>query len=437
MQQPVGRRPRRFFYGWVIVAVSCLADATAFGAGSVSLGVFLQPMNAALGWSRTALVGAVTLQSFANLFVSPVIGPLVDRYGPRVIMVFGAAVAGVSYLLMGEISELWQFYLLYTVSAALGLHEVGSLVTTTVVSKWFIRMRGRALGMTMIGNNLGGIIFAPLLAFLIGAVGWRAAWAVLGLLIVIMVMPPTILFMRRTPEDMGLLPDGDVPEPQGAGAPHRSRSAEEPRWGARDALRTRTLWLLVVSFNLAGLGVSAMVVHQVAYYSDVGLSLQAASLVFALNHFLSAPAKLFWGFLAERVPVRYCMMGTFLGRTIAFLILILGSAQERVYAFALVNGLVGGAVGPLQSLIWADYYGRAFVGTIRGILAPFSLISSLGGPLFAAFVFDLVGSYNTAFMIFAGTLLLGVTTLYFAKPPGLAPAQPAITPIPNLTPIEP
>jgi len=431
VSEPITARRPRVFYGWIIVLVSAIAETTAFGAGAASFGVFLQPMSTALGWSRATLTGAITLQSFANLLISPVLGTLVDRHGPRVIMVFGAAVAGTSYLLMARVTEPWHFYLLYTTAAAFGLQEIGSLVGTTVVAKWFVRRRGRALAFTTLGNNVGGILLAPLSAFLIDAVGWGAAWAVLGFVIVVVVLPPTILFMRRSPEDMGLLPDGDAPQAAAqAGAATSSGSVkqprEEPRWGLRDALRTRTVWILVASFNLASLGISALVYHQVAYFRDAGLSLQDAALNYALFQVSAMIAKLLWGFLAERAPVRYCLMGTFACRGVGFLILLLGGAPERVYWYAVIGG-IGGSIASLQPLIWADYYGRAFLGTIRGVLSPFSLLSSLCGPLFAALVYDATGSYDTAFWIFTATLFAAVALMFFARPP-LQDVPPGMSP---------
>ena len=419
------RRPR-FFYGWIIVLISAIADATAFGAGNASFAVFLQPMSAALGWSRTTLTAAVTIQSFGNLVSTPIVGIILDRYGARLIMVFGTVIAGISYMLMGRVNEPWQFYLLFTMAMAFGLHEVGGLVGTTVVSKWFIRKRGRALAFTTLGNNVGGILLAPLTAFLIGAVGWEATWALLGFLIVLVVLPPTILFMRRTPEDLGLLPDGDPPksaESNAEAAPYQAYvHSEEPRWTVQEALRTRTLWILIASFNLASLGISALLYHQVAYFRDAGLSLEAAALTFSLYNAMAIVSKLLSGFLAERIPARYCIMGIYLCRVLGLLVLLLGTVPERVYFYAIISGL-GVSIALLQPLIWADYYGRAFLGTIRGVLSPFSLVTSLGGPIFAAVVFDSTGSYDAAFWVFTVTLTAAAVLIFFARPPGLAPTQ--------------
>lgn len=421
VQTTAQKRPR-FYYGWVIVAVSATADMMAFGAGSASFSVFLQPMSAALGWSRTTLTGAATLQSIANLVVSPVVGPLVDRHGPRMIMVVGAVVAAIAFLLMGNITEPWQFYILFTAGTALGLHEVGPFVSNTTVSKWFVRKRGRALAITVLGNDVGTILIAPLTAYLIQTLDWQTTWGILGVFIAVIVIPPTLLFMRRTPEDMGLLPDGEVVEPTADGQPARSRTADEPRWTVREALHVRTTWLLVIASNLTSMGIGATITHQVAFFTDVGLTLQAASFVFALNRVAAMVGKVAYGLIAEHVPVRYCLMSTQFGGAIGLLILLLGTTQERVYVFAVVSGLLRNAWGPLSNQVWADYYGRAFVGSIRGALAPFNLISTLGGTLFAAIVYDTMGSYVSAFWVFTGTLLLGCVVMFFATPPGREPS---------------
>ena len=422
------RRRPRFFYGWVIVFVALLSDFIAVGMGPAAFGVFLRPMSEALGWSRTTITGAVSIQSFANIVVSPVVGTLLDRHGARGIMVAGAVSSSIAFMLLGRLQELWQFYLLYTFASALGIHELGSLVTTTAVAKWFVRHRGRAIAIATLGNSLGGLLIAPLAAFLVDSVGWRSAWAVLGFIIVVIVLPPTILFMRRRPEDMGLLPDGDSPQdaPQTDGSSQHSPGSitEEPHWSLRQAMRTRTVWFLILAFNLSSVARSAALYHQVASFPDNVLSIQAASLVLSLNLACAMVSKLFFGLLSERVEVRFCLMATFVGRGLGLLVLLLGTASERVYVFALLYGLLGGAYATLIPIAWADYYGRSFLGTIRGALTPFSVFSSLAGPLFAAWTYDTLGSYDRAFWVFTMTLFLSAVAMYFAKPPGQPPEQP-------------
>lgn len=413
------KRPR-FFYGWVIVAVSFVADAIALGAGNSTFSVFLKPMSESLGWSRTAFTGAVTLQVIFTLFANPLVGYVIDRYGPKVVMVSGALVAGFSYLLLGQVTEPWQFYLLYAAAAGFGLHEIGQLVTSAAVSKWFIRMRGRALAIAATGSSVGQVIFTPLAAFLVVTRGWRDAWGVIGILVVAVILPPTLLFMRRMPEDMGLRPDGDPPTETTSGRTSGSPRPREAVWGVRDALRTRTLWILVVAFNLSSVAFSAIGYHLVPYYTDIGFSLETAALLVALTQVVASVSKLPWGLIAERVPVRYCLMVVVLGRVGGLLSLLLGTSPLRVFGFVFIAGPLSYVMGSLQAQIWADYYGRAFIGTIRGILGPLSLGSSIGGPLFAAVVYDQFGSYTAAFWVFVVTLCLSAIALFYAKPPNVA-----------------
>jgi cyanate permease len=217
---------------------------------------------------------------------------------------------------------------------------------------------------------------------------------------------------------MGLLPDGALPRVQTAttGVTQPPLPKPEPRWKLNEALRVRTTWLLLVAINLYSLAAGALVNHQAAYFQDAGFTLQEAGALVALLHAITIPAKLAWGFAAERIPVRYCLLACYATRLIGVLALPLGSGPARVYASVLFSGL-GQGVGGLMSLIWADYYGRAFIGTIRGVLGPFSLVASLAGPLFTAVMYDTAGSYDGAFLISGGVLVGAISLLYLAKPP--------------------
>ena len=427
------KRPR-FFYGWVIVAVSGLADCVALGTGSASFGVFLGPMTKELGWSRITYTAGVTAQSILNLVISPVIGTMLDRFGPRLLMGIGSLVAATCFILMSHISEPWQFYLLYALGASLGLNEIGSLVTSVTVSKWFMKRRGRALAIESIGNNLGQIFFAPLTALLIATFGWRAAWMILGAIILIVVLPPTTIFMRRRPEDMGLKPDGET-DASLAEAEARGTLRTEVNWTVRQALRTRAVWATVIGSNLASLAYSGILYHLVSYYTDSGLTLQEASFFIGMNHVFAMAGKVPWGILAEHVPPRYCIMANYAGRATGLLVLLVGQGRWRFYAYPIISGSTSHAFATIQAQLWADYFGRQFVGSIRGVLQPFSAVSSICGPLFAAFAHDLTGSYTGAFSVFVVTLLLASCSIFFATPPSRYPpgTEPASIPVKGAT----
>jgi sugar phosphate permease len=420
------RRPR-FFYGWVIVAVCFLAEATAFGAGSASLAVFLQPMSSDLGWTRTTLTFALTVQQLGNIVVAPIAGRLIDRRGPRLIMIFGAIVAGLGFMAISLIQAPWQFYILYGVAGAMGLQELGNLVTGTTISKWFIRMRGRALAFSGLGLNTGAVVFGPIIAVLIAELGWRSAWVVLGILVMALMLPPAALLLRRSPEDMGLQPDGDERRDDRSqrSSPAVRPRVEEPRFSVREALSTRTTWLIVLSTSMVGLALGTLNHHQVAYFIDSGLSLERASFFFAMGHLFTLPGKVMWGFMSERIPVRYCMAGNDLARAISILILLMfATGDARLWGYAVFTGL-GQGVAFLNAKIWADYYGRAFVGSIRGVLTPIQVVSGLGGPLLAALIYDRTESYTISFAICTAALVVATISIWLARPPRPVASIPA------------
>jgi sugar phosphate permease len=408
------KRPR-FFYGWVIVGVCFVAEATAFGAGSASLAVFLQPMSEDLGWSRTTLTFALTVQQLGNIVVAPVAGNMLDRRGPRIVMVVGAICAGAGFALISEVQEPWQFFLLYGLAGALGLREIGNLVTGTVISKWFVRMRGRALAFSGLGLNTGAVVFGPVIALLITSIGWRGAWVALGVIVMLVLLPPALFLLRRSPEDMGLLPDGDPPDGQASGSNVFVRPAE-PRFTVKEALRKRSTWLIVVSTSMVGLALGTLNHHQVAYFVDTGLTLERASFFFAMGHLATLPSKVMWGLLSEKVPVRYCMAGNDVARAISIVLLLVISGETRLWGYVVFTGL-GQGVAFLNAKIWADYYGRAFIGSIRGILTPIQVVSGLGGPLMAALLYDETQSYDVSFAFCVLALVVATTAILLARPP--------------------
>ena len=406
----------RFYYGWVVLAVASIANTIAFGAGSVSLAVFIRPMTESLGWTRTQLLAGVTFTNATNLLVAPIVGPIIDKHGARPVMLVGAIVAGISYVLLRNVTDLWQFYIIYVLATSLGIAEIGSLVTTTAVSKWFVRMRGRALGIVTGFNSVGAAIVVPITAFLITVIGWRDAWAVLGIALIVIVVPPVFLFMRNTPESMGLRPDGDPPD--AAPKPgQRQPLGESYSWTRNQALRTHALWYIVASTNLTSLAFSGMLFHLVAAFTDAGMSLQEAGFAYSAYSIGAVASKLIWGFLGERLPVRYGLAANSGARAASLLIFLFYPTRAGAWAFAILAGLFSTGSAPLSAQIWADYYGRGFLGSIRGITQSISLISSILGPLLAAYLYDQLGNYTAAFWIYVITLAMGTALMSIAKPP--------------------
>ncbi|MDO8687867.1 MAG: MFS transporter [Dehalococcoidales bacterium] len=414
----------RFFYGWLIVLVSFFGDLMMAGVATHSFGFFVKPMTEAFGWTRAQISFSATLRAITGAVSGIFLGPMLDRYGARPIMVGGAIIAGIGVIMLSRVTALWHFYLIHGIMDAAGLTAIGGLVATTVVAKWFIRKRGRAMAIVSAGLPLGGVILGPLTLYIITNFGWRMAWVVLGILIWVIIIPLAWIFMRRTPEDIGLLPDGEELSPQPeqgtkeeASTPNSAGSRVEEVWTLKEALRTPTLWIILLSFLSSGMGLSATMLHQIAYISDKGLPPSVGATNIMVWGIAAAVGSLFWGFLSERIPVRFCITAAFIVSAAGLFFIITANTIEGVLIYSVIHGIGAGGSSPLDGIITANYYGRRFIGTIRGVLMPLRLISTGGGPLFAAYIYDTTRSYDLAFIIFAVAYLLGGILILFAPPP--------------------
>ncbi|MBI4338996.1 MAG: MFS transporter [Chloroflexi bacterium] len=426
----LGRWRVPFYYGWMIIGVVFLAEFSAGGMGGTTISLYFSAMRDSEGWTLARLLGAVTAQAIAGMVAAPLVGQALDRFGARAVMLFGAISAGIGLILLSTIQEIWQFWILYALVGALGLSELGNLSGPVVVSKWFLRLRGRAMAIGTSGTSIGTVVMSPIIGVLIAQVGWRQSFAVMGMTMMLLMVPVLLVFMRRQPEDLGLLPDGDrLDTPSQDGAKGEGKRKEETAWTLRQALRTRTLWVLIAAMNLASLSAGALIYLQVPFLTSKGMSTQAASLVFTFTWAGFALSRVVWGFLVERVPVHYCLGGAFLARALGPIILIALPFPYSIGPFLLTYGALGGSFQLLQAVAFADYYGRRFQGTIQGSMRPFLSIPSLVGPLFLAWLVDITGSYSPAFLIAGGLGLGAAVVALFATPPQLAESpQAAVSP---------
>jgi MFS family permease len=419
---PINKQPR-IYYGWIIVGVSFLCWFAADAFGWYTFGIFMGPITRELGWTTVMLTGAMTIRTVVAGLSGPVIGPLADtRHGARIIMSLGILIAGAVPMASSRVNALWQWYLFYGVMGGLGMIGYGGLVTNTVIAKWFIRKRGRAMGIATIGVSISGVVFVQLVHRLISSYGWRTTLVVLGLVIWGLTFLPVFLFVRRRPEDMGLRPDGDDPDMiefetnDSTVADHVY--SEEEIWTLKEALRTKALWLLLIGFNITGLAISGIFIHFFPYVVTKGFSTDLAARAMTVLAVCCAIVKIPWGLIAERIHVRYCITACYSGCAMSLIILLSSNTVPYVFLFAIAYGVTLGGDIVVRELVWANYYGRTFLGTIRGVIMPANLISMAGGPLFAAWLRDITGDYQVPYTVFLFASIVGTVFIFMAKPPG-------------------
>ena len=416
---------RGFFYGWVIVAVAFIGAGFSSGIHIWGLSVFVLPMTDDLGWSRTAFFAALTIRSLLGGFLAPFIGPLLDtRHGPRLLGFVGAIVLGVSLIGVKFVNEPWQFWMLFGFMGALAEMGSGFVVSQTLVPKWFVRRRGRALGIATMGTGLGALVFPLSVGALVSALGWRDAWLVLGLASMA-VMAPLALLLGTRPEDVGLLPDGDAaPTEAGQSAPAGSLEGSITR---RQAMATPTFWLLLGSSSLIIVGITGFQSNWLPYLSETGFSTVQASAAIAVYGALSGLSRPLWGLLGERVPVRYLMtvVTTLTGASILMLLNV--HTMPLLMAYMTIAGLIMGGYIILQSLLTANYFGRAYLGGVLGAMRPVLTISGAVSPLLAGVLYDLQGDYTLAFLVAMAAWFIAGLVVLMARPPKL-PAQRPVEP---------
>ncbi len=425
MSEDVQRVKPKYYYGWYIVGVGFLANTAAVFSLSSTLGIFMKPLTQDLGVSRGVFSLLRSGESLIGASLSPLVGTTVDRHGGRWAMTFGALVVSMGFLMLSQVDAFWQFL---SVRWALHIGDafMAYLVVNVAISRWFIKKRGRAIAFSSMGVGFAKIGIPVLTATLIAWFGWRMAWGAFGILTLILVVGPAAIWMRRRPEDMGLRPDGEpnpvsdlssTQEKSQTTARRQQSLAEEVVWSRGEAIRTKTFWLITTCLVFANIGAAGLNLHLFAYVSDNSGSEMIAASVLSTLAFTQLAFPLVWGIIAERVEVRFALFLKFLIQAIGLFIVITSVSLPPLYFgfFMYGIGISGGMV--LPDLLWAHYFGRISLGSIRGLgLLMVQSISAVGPPFFG-FLFDITGNYFLPFMLLIGALTISAIICLVMQPP--------------------
>lgn len=386
---------RKVFYGWRIVGVAFLTHCITTGIVFYSFGVFLSTLSEQFGWSRAQVSLGFSLVALCGAVYSPFVGRAIDRFGPRPSQLLGASAMALGFLLLRGIDTLGQFYFLMGAVVALGSTALGPLPSNTAVANWFVRGRGRALGVSTAGISMGGVIFVPLTQLLINRFGWRNAFGLLGLFILGVAIPPVALFMRRSPESMGLRPDGDAPRREKLGFDLDEEI--ERSWTPAQAMAHRNFWLIAAAFALTVMGLSATLLHQISFLRDRGISAAHASWALGATAGVGVVGKLGFGALLDRFEQRRVIMWCFGLQALGLVFLAATTNWMTLTLYVLVYGFAMGGNATLQATILGECFGRLHYGAIAGRMSPFIVfVQALAIPL-AGGVRDAFGTYLPAF----------------------------------------
>lgn len=407
----------RFFYGWNIMAVFVVGGFLGAGTSQLFMGVMLKPITEDLGWTRTAVTGALTAGTIVAGLISPIFGRLADKHGPRVLVTVGALLVACSYFLMASVTAVWMLYFAYILGRSMASINLGGVVAMTAAANWFRRKRGRALGLSAMSLPLGGSILVLTAQAIIDGPGWRTVFVLFGIAMLAIVVVPAALILRKRPEDMGLLPDGDSADSNGPANTSKSSREPEYSWTVKEAVRTPTLWFLILSAALGVLANGAVSFHQIAYYTDQGIDTKQAAVALSVFGLMGAISSGMWGFLVERFSERYmAIIAMGVAGTCMLFVQLVDTTSEAII-FSVFFGISARGEASLIQMMIAQYYGRNSYGTISSLLSPFQMLGLGFGPLAASVVHDIVGSYDIFFLSLAGIYAVTMVLLWLAKKP--------------------
>lgn len=439
----------RIFYGWYIVAAGIGVHGWIAMTWIYGMQLFVTPLRETFGWSTAAIGFAFSLNRIEGSVLTPIEGVLVDKYGPRVIMLIGGIAMGVGFIVLSMIDTLFMFYVGMLIVAGASSATLGVPRTWAIV-QWFRRQRGRAMGI----GNIGGVFGGPLLliiVWMIAAWGWRQAFFVLGIGSFVILVPLALVYRTR-PEQYGMLPDGDPVPPAGVtpaaasaasagaaghGAVPRAATADglEENFTTKQALKTPAFWILVVLFGAQMFGTGAINVHLVSYLEtpEVGFTTWEAASVLSFFTVLSIFGRLGGGWAIDRYGARATMAVLVALMAVGFLVLVNMNAYWMVPVYALIYGTAFGGLMTGRSVIIGNFFGRNSFGTISGILNSATVPAAIFAPVFMGWVFDTTGSYRPAIWVMIVISLIAVPLTMLARPPKPRQAPPASTPTPAPT----
>jgi MFS family permease len=409
-----------FFYGWIIIAVTFVTMAIGVNART-AFSLFFPPIIDEFGWERGVTAGAFSFGFLVSGAVSPLIGRMMDRFGPRAVMELGVALMAAGLLLAPLTTQPWHLYLTIGVLVGAGSICLGYSGQSLFLPNWFNRRRGLAIGLAFAGVGLGSMTLLPWVQHMIEHAGWRTACTAMGI-IVLVVLAPINLLLRKRPEDLGLQPDGDAAP--SASSPKPISNVVDSAWAGTDwtlrrALRTARFWWIATGY-FGGLYIwYAVQVHQTKYLLDIGFSSGAAVWALGVVSLLGIPGQILLGHVSDRVGREWVWSASCLGFAICFAALIalkFYPTSLLVWVMVLAQGALGYGLTSIMGAVVVEIFQGKHYGSIFGTVMLAALAGGAAGPWVTGFLHDLSGSYTLAFMIGIAVSGFSAFAIWMASP---------------------
>lgn len=397
-----------FFYGWVIVAVGFGMMFVSNGI-NWSMGVIANPMREDLGWTLSDIFAGLTIRILSGAVGAVLFTRFADcKNGAMRSVAVTGLITSISLALTSQVQEVWQFWMLFGLVNGLASGGHSALFISAIVPRWFRKFRGRAVATATMGSSVAAFVLPPIIAYLVSSSGWETSWLVLAGLFFIMSVLPAV-FIKRQPEDLGMMPDGWI-APQASSAPPTA----EVSITAREAVRSKLFWLLIITVSLATTSSMSVPASMPPMFEWKDFSPQLAATAFSIYGLFSLSSRYLWGYLADKISVNKLMIGVglFNAMTLPLIILLSGNVA---YVYAAMVGVGVSGLVVCQNLVWPFYFGRGSLGAIVGISRPFPIAMSSAAILLMSQSFDQSGSYTFALLVMGVLAALSALAMYAAS----------------------
>ena len=390
-------------YKWIILIVSFFTLFMTYGI-LFSIGLYFKPLETEFNWSRTQISIAISISMIVFGIFQPIVGRLIDKLGPKKVIASSVFILGLSLSLMKYISNLWEFYLVFGVLAGLGFSGSTVLSNSVVVSSWFTNRRGKALGILSAGVNVGQMFILPISMYVILSYGWRFSFSLIGGILLLVILPLILLFIRNNPHtDNKLNSDSQI---------HGNKQ------DITYFLKTKPFWLLFLSFYTCGFTAHGIFMHFPIFVAEYGVSEMDAATLIGMVGGISIIGVLVMSFLFDRIGGKNPLASTYLLRSFSVLLLILFIYVNNIlilYIFVLLYGFSYFATVPLVSGLTRKIYGQSVMGSLLGLIWFSHALGQSSGPFLAGVLYDYTGSYFSIYVISSFILLIASILSYMIK----------------------
>ncbi|MBR9981048.1 MAG: MFS transporter [Desulfatitalea sp.] len=404
------------FYGWYIVAACFVLCLLFAGAGFYSFSIFIRPIENEFGWDRAAISLTMSIYLIVGGLAGPPLGQLIQKYGPKRVMRVCAIFAGACFLLVSQTRSLWYFYTIYALLAT-AVCGIGVIPVSSLLSSWFDKRRGTAIGFALVGISAGGFLLAPGVGWITAAHGWKTAFLIIGLLVWAVGVPVIQFVIVDRPADMGLRPD-NAPEKY-SGGPHRGVAPDTwiTGWPADSVMRSQSFWYIFIAFFLAPMAQMGVLQHQVPLLMDTGVSEAAAAAALGLTAGIGGLGKLGFGRISESLSFCYVMLLCFGLQALALVLLLYPPTPAIIWIYAVTFGFGMGGIVVLMPLVVGHYYGLRSYGFLLGVLWVGNSIGGALGTYLSGVIFDWLGDYRLALVGFTIAYILSIAAFFMAGKP--------------------